>query len=324
MEAKHIALICDDNYCLPTGVCIRSIINNNSTNTEYLIHVCSFSLSNENISWLESISTEYVQVKVDLFKKELFEDRLICISQRSHVTPTALIKFELANYFSSLDSILYLDSDIVVKGDLLELFETDISKSYLAASYEFWKHVERISYSLSHKVRDLSYFNSGVMYLNLSFMREDSVPDKLWDYKLNKAKTTLMDQESFIAVCGQQMKQLSICWNFNPAFLKASYIQEINRVYHTNYLDCQQMLDDVNIIHYVGKNDKPWVYKNARLREFWDIPYNEMPGVRNLELREYTVEHRSKWKSMRDKVHNHGIIGLICNIIYNINLQFKR
>lgn len=313
---KDIVFICDDNYCMPTAVCIQSIIDKIVDDIGVItIHVCTFGLMEKNILLLQGLSTSSVKVVVDTFDTAQYEDRINSIKQKSHVTPTALIKFEIANYFSELQSILYMDSDMVVKGDLSELLRLDIGDSYIGAAYEFWKHLIRMSYTLRRSVSKKFYFNSGVMILNLRKMREDNVADKLWYYKLNKAKTTLMDQESLNAVCASTAYQLPVKWNFNPYFLKQIYINEINRVYKTDYKTLEQMEDDVCIIHYVGPTDKPWKYSTANMREYWVKAFNST-GIRvELDLKVAEKINLTRWESISCKIKTQGFYGFVCFVI---------
>ncbi len=324
LKTKDIVFICDDNYCMPTAVCIQSIIDNlNTIEDAITIHVCTFNLNTYNVSLLQNLSCGLVTVVVNFFDAKSYKERIESISQKSHVTPTALIKFELANYFSGLDYLLYLDSDMIVKGDLSELLNIDLGKSYIGASYEFYDHINRISYSLKRSVSKVFYFNSGLMLLNLKAMRQNNIPEQLWYYKLNKAKTTLMDQESLNAICSSGTLHLPIKWNFNPIFLQDSFLNEINKVYGTNYSDTKQLENDAAIIHYVGSTDKPWNYKTARLRSYWDkyyrIIFKEIP----LNFKEIEEIKRSKIEALRDKLHKHGLWGLFCNLIYLFNQKDK-
>ena len=238
---KDIAFICDDNYCMPTAVCIQSIIDNYALHDLLTIHVCTFGLNGQNVEKIKSMGSQYVSTVVDVFNASSYEEQLKAISQKSHVTPTALIKFELPDYFQELESVLYMDSDIVVKADISELLQVEMDDYYVCASYEFLDYLNRVRYSLKRGVSEVFYFNSGVMLLNLKKMRDDGITSKLWDYKLNKAKTRLMDQESLNAICSANTKHLPVKWNFNPVFNNQIYIRHINKVYETNYNDTQQL-----------------------------------------------------------------------------------
>ena len=322
---KDIVLICDDNYCLPTIVCIQSIIENADVQNDGItIHVCTFGLSEENLEMLRRMDSESIKIVIETFDQEVVRNRIQHIIQKSHVTPSALIKFELPHYFNQLDSILYLDSDTIVKGNLQDLLKQDVSNNYLAASYEFWEHLRRIRYTLHRSVSPYFYFNSGVMLMNIKKMRENRIPDKLWEYKLYQAKTTLMDQESLNAVCGKKTLPLSIQWNFNPAFLHMEYLREIKKVYGEEYCTTHELESEVKIIHYVGKKDKPWIYQSAHLREYWDIAYCASSCTIPLLDRKEEQVRRSFFTQLKYKLSTQGIYGTFCYAFYLIEQKIQK
>lgn len=321
---KNIVLICDDMYALPTMVCIQSIINNAEIKGELTIHVCSFGLLEENIRALKKMETAETKICVHSVPRNDIEKKIERISQKTHVTTTALIKLEFPNFFEGLNQVLYLDSDIIVKGNINDLFSIDITEYYLAASFEYWIHLQNIRYKIRKDQNKEFYFNSGVMLLNLRKMREDNISDKLWEYKLNSAKTKLMDQECLNAVCQRAVMPLSIKWNFNPEFLCDDYIDDINKIYVEEYKNCEQLLSDVRIIHYVGKNDKPWVYASAKMRQYWQREFELLDGNTVLNLRTIEPTKRNILASSWDKIKAHGIIGFLCFIRYRLKSKFKR
>lgn len=323
MITKDIILISDDNYCVPTIVCVQSIINNIvDFPAKLTIHVCTFHMLQENIERLEGLSTDSADVVVDVFDTEQISDKLSLINQKSHVTPTALIKFELPNYFIDTQSALYLDGDIVVKGSINDLLNTDVKGYYLAASFEFWAYLNQIRYTLKRKYD--FYFNSGVMLLNFDEMRKNGVTSKLWEYKLHESKTKLMDQESLNAVCKGRVKPLSIIWNFNPIFLQAEYLGYINKIYSTTFVNTDDLLKSLRIIHYVGKHDKPWVYEKALMRKYWDATNNSLLNPIPLNLRAAEENKNTLFETIMNKIKAQGIWGTFIYIIYIIRTKYLR
>lgn len=315
---NNIVLICDDAYAMPTMVCIQSIINHAEVRGKLCVHVCSFGLSEKNVRAFEKMGTARTNVCVHLFPRNSIEEKIERVSQKTHVTTTALIKLELPNYFSNLDKVLYLDSDTIVKGNINDLFCADITDYYLAASFEYWAHLINLRYKIHKDHNEKFYFNSGVMLLNLRKMREDNISEKLWEYKLNSTQTKLMDQECLNAVCGSAVMPLSIKWNFNPEFLVEENVEEINKVYTEAYLNCQHLFDDVRIIHFVGKMDKPWVYESAKLREYWHKEYECLYGSTVLPLKPAETARKNIFASSLDKIKAHGVIGFICFLCYRL------
>lgn len=320
---NDIVLICDDAYAMPTMVCIQSIINHAEINAKTNVHVCTFNLSEENIWAFKKMSTERTAISVHIVPPNMIEKKIKRISQKTHVTTTALIKLELPNYFSELDRVLYLDSDVIVKGSIKSLLNMDIEDVYLAATFDYWVHFNNIRYKFYKDRNEEFYFNSGVMLLNLKKMREDHIPERLWEYKLNSAKTNLMDQECLNVVCHSSVKPLSIKWNFNPDFLHADHVKGFNKVYHEEYLNIDQVLSDVRIIHYVGKKDKPWVYESGKLRDYWQREFELLDLGSTLNLKSCESKRRNIIVSSIDKIRQYGFIGFVCFIRYSIQKKFR-
>ena len=95
-----------------------------------------------------------------------------------HVSPSALIKFELPELLPDvLGKVLYLDGDIIVQKDLTAIFNENIENVYAGVvsdtptgAAEFRKYYNN-KYS--------SYFNAGVLLLNLKKLCEDHISELL-------------------------------------------------------------------------------------------------------------------------------------------------
>lgn len=314
-----IAFITDNNYVMPTVVAIKSIEQSAIIwGKEYNINICAFNLSSDNISVFYSLDSDCIHINVSIIDGKRFKGKMDGISQNSHVTHTALLKFELSNIFGEYDQILYLDSDIIVKGDLSELFNIELGNNYLAASYEFWKFLLK-KYEYKKSENNMSfYFNSGVMLLNLKNIRADNLSDKLWECKLNqynsqnKQKTVLMDQDVFNEVFNQKCVHLPIKYNCNCKFINKKYINDINKVYNTKYSKVNEVYDDAVIIHYVGKEDKPWIYQDAALMELWDQSYEKTCFAR-VKLNRITSERNLRYyaNALKQSIESRGIMATV-------------
>lgn len=322
---NHIVLICDDAYVLPTAVTIQSIKSCAEKSHVYdlCVHVCTPGLTDENENVLKSLTNASVDVDIRLVDFNKICDKINQVKQKTHVSTAALIKFELPNLFQNLDRILYLDSDIVVKGNFLKIFSVDLSDVYLAAVFEFWKYMNDLRYAPSNIRKNEFFFNSGVMFFNLKKMRADSVVDQLWDYKLNYTKTKLMDQECFNSVCGKAVLPLSIKWNFNPVFKDEVYLSSINHIYAEKYKTVNDLVDDACVIHYVGKGDKPWIYKKAKLRNFWDCHYEKVFANHTLNLADYSPVKKSFFQRIKEIKSDYGFSGVLNFFMYRVRGGLK-
>lgn len=163
--------------------------------------------------------------------------------------------------------MLYLDSDIIVRKDLSSLFCLNIDSYYVAASHQLTNSLNE--YLATGKLpKDFYYFNSGVMLLNLKALRENGIPARLWEDKLNHAQSFNMDEPSFNRVLGEKALHLPIIYNCSTDCLHGINIGLINEVYASDYKTLDELIHDIVIYHYVGGTDKPWNYTPV----YWGKP----------------------------------------------------
>jgi|GEM_PF-783849 len=276
MKKVNICLICDDGYVMPTSVAMTSMIESKNKDTIYNFYIVCASLSYESEQIFESMNSDTVFVNIirqdasrfaDL---HTFKDGAFCVA-----TPAALLKFILPEVIPC-EKVLYLDGDLLVKEDLVDLFETDITDKYLAAVVDSGTIYVKNEYISS--VQD--YFNSGVMLLNLELMREENLSEVLIDTKMKQQDSNLMDQNIFNCVCDKRIVTLPIRYNFLPVNLVRAYgkwtLQEINERYGTSYKDEGSLFSDAAIIHFSSK-DKPWKNDTVSFADEWYRCYLKAP-----------------------------------------------
>ena len=82
-------------------------------------------------------------------------------------------------YIVKGDRALYLDVDIVVNGRIDDLYNTEISNTFLAA-------VDNTGIYYNHQDLEMAYsakyFNSGVMLINLEYWRAYNVKEKVIEF----------------------------------------------------------------------------------------------------------------------------------------------
>ena len=140
--------------------------------------------------------------------------RQICSRNISYdVISATFMRFDIPFIEEDDDYILYSDYDVMFLKD----FSTDKfgDVSYLAASAEFDKNLD-----------DITYFNSGVLYLNVKSMRE--VSNQVFDMLENGIKNTtgLLDQGYLNQVCFDKMTKMPLEFNWKPywGYNKDDYI----------------------------------------------------------------------------------------------------
>jgi lipopolysaccharide biosynthesis glycosyltransferase len=171
----------------------------------------------------------------------------------NHTTESTMDRLLLPELLPNLDRIVYLDTDIIIKGDVSELFNVDLSSHKVAgrkSTFEGWKYgwkmlsraAARLSPDKAWELRrrlslkgslDFQTFNAGVIVMNLKVMREDGFTREYVPYIQNYA---MNDQDALNLYARDSFLSLDPKWNAVPS---------------------QDNTDSAKIIHYAGPT-KPW------------------------------------------------------------------
>ncbi len=302
-EDRHIAYICDNNYFIPTLVSVQSLVENLciTEGIQYVLHICTFDTENGNWQKFYGMEKDGVKIQVHHIDFQIYKERYDKILQKTYVTTTALLKFELSEILPDIDEVLYLDSDVIVNRSVAQLFEYDISQYALAAVFDLVFYLAGPHDRDPMAVPKEFYFNSGVMLLNLKGFRGRNIPELLWKAKFDLIDSpqntmNLMDQNAFNEVLSTDCLPLPIrynCPNQYVANMKTN-IDRINHLYGTKYRDMIDLSEDAAVIHYIGRKSKPWLYESCACRDIWDR-YCRHAGINPAKL------HRHKEAEQENK-----------------------
>ena len=259
-EKKQIPIFftIDDQYAPYLCCAITSIIRNSSRENEYKIYILHDGLNNRNIEKLSKLKCDGFDI---IFKEmkdgmeqitDRVENRLRC----DYFTLTIYFRLFIADMFPEYDKGIYIDSDVVVPGDISELYNHELGDNFIGASTdnsiqgipELTKYVEE-----AVGVKRLEYINSGVLVMNLKKMREENFSKKF----LNLLNTyhfdsIAPDQDYLNAMCNGKILYLNEEWDAMPA-------------------EGKDELKNPKLIHY-NLFQKPWCYDNIQYEKvFWNM-----------------------------------------------------
>lgn len=277
-DTVDCAFITDDGYVNMTAVAINSIRRSRAPETKVRIHVVAAALSeySEKVFRLfeeKDFSVEIIRVEKSVLDKlatlHKAKERGYCMA-----TPAALLKFSLPELLPNLNRVLYLDGDVLVRRDLGELFRTPLGENYAAAVTDAW--------SLTGDTDIIRRFgkwrfNSGVMLLNLSFMRKREMSAVLIEAKKRSTDFRLMDQPIFNAQFAGNVCLLPLKYNFCPCwyFQNTEKIcaprgkERLKKYTGLDISDSEELLSlDVCIAHFAG-TEKPWSNENLPFAFEW-------------------------------------------------------
>ncbi len=243
----------DDNYAPFLGVALESITRNASRKYQYNIHILTEGLNDQNVSRLSKYGDENFNIIFNDVK-----EGIRTMSHRLHVrdyyTKATYYRFLIADMFPEYDRGLYLDCDIIVRGDVSELYNCDLGDNLVAAMNEEVMLAYDVYGTYVEKVLGLSrntYFNAGVLVLNLDLFRKVDMQARLLDIISEYTFTVTQDEDYLNVLCRGSVLLLPQYWNKN------------------SFPGCEKYGDPAKIVHY-KINWKPWHYDGVGYEEdFW-------------------------------------------------------
>ena len=299
-----LCFICDEYYVMPTAVAITSLIVNKNYDNFYDIYLVTNNLSDKSITIFKNMETKSVRIFIiEADKGEEFDKFKIV---NLHVTPSALLKFELPKLLpDELEKVLYLDGDIIIQKDLSVIFNEDIENVYAGVVSDGPTSAKVFKNRKQYNVKHSLYFNTGVLLLNLKKMRKEHITELLLECKFRNYHTDrFMDQDTFNMVFGDKVKYLSFyynlqhhVWFFDKKTLAEHYGMKVIKY---------EWVKEAFIIHYTWR--KPWDYYGCLAADIWLhhyllSPFKDVALHRKLlnEVNEY-----DKYETARIDIKNFG------------------
>ena len=266
----------DEKYMSYLAVAIHSLKENASKAYSYELYIlhANMDCASENAQKLYKYQDEKFKITyVDVSEK--MQEVKHSLHLRDYYTGATYYRIFIAEMFPQYEKALYLDSDIVVLGDISKLFNTELGDNLVgavpdgavAAVPQFRLYTKEVL-----GIDAQNYFNAGVLLINLKAFREYDFYKKfcslLKKYKFHVAQ----DQDYLNVLCKDKVCYLGAEWNKMPI---------------------QNSAQTPKLIHY-NLTMKPWHYENVLYKEpFWEYARKTefYPYILN-DLAAYSQEKR--------------------------------
>ena len=153
-----------------------------------------------------------------------------------------------------IDRILYLDCDLIVKGNIEELYYSDFQGNYYIGATNIHSPFMKKFLQIKNGAKRKSvYINTGVLLINLQRLREEQDVSKIIAYiKRRGWLLCCPDQDVMHGLYGDK---ILLCDGFiyNLSDRAIRYYKRKNK----KEITIPWVDENVKIIHYIGKN-KPW------------------------------------------------------------------
>lgn len=253
-ETANIICTIDNNYVQHCAVMLASLLDN-TPELKFKIFIITDGISSQNQKKLEiffdKLGQQFSLINVD-------NSALGNAPISQHISIAAYWRILIpALIDENIEKVLFLDSDMVIRKSVAPLWNIDVNQYTHAA-------VENPRTSADYKSKlgiseNSSYFNSGVLLINLKMWRELEVLQKAIRF-INQypEKIHYWDQDALNVVLENRWLRIESCWNAHTAFFKELTPDELG----VSLDEYQKTRQNPAIIHFTGGGScKPWHYK---------------------------------------------------------------
>ena len=238
----NLLVTLDSNYIHPLMVMLKSIEITNPYEklTVYIIYTRLTEFDFFRLRWAFP-GIKFVPIVPDdkIFEKAHFTKRI------SKETYYRLLACECLP--KSVDRVLYLDPDIVVVGDLRNLYNYNFGDKCFVGCGHTGGAIEEFNRKRLGMSKDSTYINAGVLMMNLKKLREIISLEDIYRYISKKGRLLFQADQDVIN---------ALFYN-NTVYMSPTVYNLDEHTYKKHSLSSEYVMSDTVIIHYDGKN-KPW------------------------------------------------------------------
>lgn len=245
-KTLDIAFSVNNRYAQYLGATILSILAHHPKE-EVRVHILYKEIAQSILQDLDNLAQQTPNLELHF---HLLEDQQFsAIPIRTEQFPIeSFSRFLLPELLADLDRILYLDVDILVHGNLMELFQTDLEGYALGAIVEadIFKYYQWYLDSLGFGPND-AYFSSGVLLMDLDKMRQNGATNQLVTMAIDKARDyKFPDQDILNLYYKGNFKQLSPAYNYTD-------VRKQNKELTTDEIVIEHFNGDIKAWHAITK-----------------------------------------------------------------------
>ena len=256
-DTIDIFLCIDDAFVYPCLVTIKSIIDN-SKDKNLLSFFILIPKKFKFTKYIEKFK-EKEKCKIQIISMGDKYEKLS--TGRRWATP-AYYRFSIP-WITKKKKAIYLDSDLLIRKDIKNLFDIDLEEYCYAAVVDGSANENHILPNLEGNItiEKGNYYNSGVLLLNCDKIRKE-MPATFANLLLKQEEKNFykfIDQDILNIACHNKIKKLSPEYNF---VLNSCYggmlgvYDETGKIYTEKKEEFKSAQEDATIVHFT--NPKPW------------------------------------------------------------------
>ena len=171
----NILFSSDDNYARHLGVAIYSLLSHNTSSPQIRIYVIDNNISPDNITKLNQVISSFRNAEMNLIPFRKWADSLhlnmmwpISLSSYARLFVDDMLPLDV-------DRVLYMDCDMLVRGEISELWHIDLGDNIIGAVQDQVSETAKTRIGL---IFSDQYFNAGLLLIDLKKWRDAGIGDK--------------------------------------------------------------------------------------------------------------------------------------------------
>ena len=264
-QSLTLVFVADEHYAAPLAATLYSALVNLSRPSRVEVFVVHGPMGGDTQARLQDVG-DRSEHDVTMHFLPVREDAALgrwSLQIESEWTPTTFFRLLIETLIPPThERVLYLDCDLVVEGDLLELWATDLEGKTVAAAPE--RSVSCPKFGVA-RWRELGlsptapYFNAGLMLIDLDRWRARNYGERVLDYLHDHGDTLRIkgNQEGLNAVLAGDWTMLDPTWNVLNWYYDVRWFDSARHGPVPSRRDRPRILREAKVIHFTTRF-KPW------------------------------------------------------------------
>ena len=247
----------DNGYVKYCVVMLTSLFVNNKDENLH-IHIIADNLSEESQHILSDVVERRYKQRLSFYlvRKDLLSK---CpIDTNNYISISTYYRCFLTTILpSDISKVLYLDCDLIVCKPLGTLFNINLDGYAVGAVEDMWSAKES-HYARLHYSEKYSYFNAGVLLVNLDYWRQHDIEKEITEYISDYPERLLYnDQDVLNAVLYTRRLFIPFRWNMQDGFFRKK-----RKLRPGSIPALEAEMPEAAIVHFTG-GKKPWHDKSV-------------------------------------------------------------
>lgn len=247
-EKINILVTLDENYIPQLNVMLCSLIHSNPAN-EFDVYLMHNSIRKKTLARTKKILGGRGRL-IPIDASTINTDNA---PTTSRYPKEIYYRIFAAQYLpGDMERILYLDPDIIVNGDINEMYNTPMRDCFFAAASHVSGLLKKVNDFRLNSGESNPYINSGVLLMNLKQLRAEQQYDEVFEFIEQHKKTLILpDQDIISGLYGNKIISL------DPDYYNMTERLYIQHLFDSENFSLDWVRSNSVIIHYCGRN-KPW------------------------------------------------------------------